>query len=197
MKHRTIATTHRHTHPLVYWMSFSFFIVAATIFLSGCAGTLPGGGENTNKNFYTSEKELETWMEELQPGMSIPEVFARLGRTKNDFTHLTRSEVVSVLFGGRDSGIPAIFRTDEDIQKFLESLEGYKFEYKSIKKKHGFTSPIRIQTDASGFNYTVNLVFRNGLLYQKPMLTGGKVAISTNRTLFDYLTPGLILGKVE
>lgn len=173
------------------------FFCCAALALSSCAGTMPGGSESSNKNFYNSEKELKTWMDELQPGMTETEVFARLGRTKNDFTRLTRSEVVSVLFGGRDSGIPAIFRTDEDIKKFLESLDGYKFDYKSIKRVHGFTSPIRVQTDASGFNYTVNLVFRNGMLFEKPVLTGGKVKSSNSRTIFDYFTPGLILGAVE
>ena len=178
--------------------SFRFIIcIAATLAVTGCAGTLPGGNDNVNKKYYNSEKQLEVWMDELRPGMSEAEVFARLGRSRKDFTHLTRSETISVLFGGRDSGIPDIFRTDEDIQKFLASLDGYKFEYKSVQRKHGFTSPIRIQTDANGFNYTVNLVFRNGLLFEKPVLTGGKVNSSSSKTLFDYLTPGLIIGKVE
>lgn len=196
MKHRTATATAATASPLVHWMFFCLAIGAA-IFLSGCAGTLPGGTENINKNYYESDQQLQGWMDELQPGMSQAEVFSRLGRTRPDFTHLTRSEIVSVLFGGRDSGIPAIFRTDEDIQHFLASLDGYKFEYKSIKKKLGFTSPIRIQTDASGFSYTVNLIFRNGVLYEKPILTGGKIASSSSKTLFDYLSPGLVLGSVE
>lgn len=196
MMHIERATAAGKTRSRFYTLALCLFL-ALPLALAGCAGTLPGGTESANRKYYDGDKDLKIWMEELQPGMTMPEVMARLGRTRNDFTRLTRAEVISVLFGGRDSGIPDIFKTDEDIQLFLESLDGYRFDYKMIKRKHGFTSPIRIQTDSSGFNYSVNIVFRNGKLYQKPILSGGKVESSNTKTIFDYLNLGMAFNAVN
>lgn len=162
--------------------------------LQGCAGTLPGGTDAVNKSFYDSNADLETWVNSLEVGMTREETFARLGRAQKDFRRLTRSEIVGVLFGGEDAGIPVHFYTDENILTFLDSLEGYRIEYKTVKRRHGFTSLIRIQTDAKGFDYRLNLVFKDGKLYQKPFLTGGQVNNTDTRTLFDYINPGLVLG---
>jgi hypothetical protein len=170
------------------------FSLLLVFFLCGCVGSLPGGTDAVNKSFYNSNADLESWVDSLDTGMPREEVFARLGRTQKDFRRLARSEIVGVLFGGEDAGIPVHFYTDESILSFLDSLDGYRIEYKTVKRRHGFSSPIRLQTDAKGFDYSLSLIFKEGKLYQKPYLTGGRVNNSSTRTLFDYLNPGLILG---
>jgi len=157
---------------------------------------LPGGSEADNDSFYDSVKELQGWVNDLKPGMKKGEVFARLGRRQEEFERLTRSDIVGVLFGGKDAGIPTGFTPPggENIARFLNSLEGYRMVYKKVKRKHGFTSPIRVQTDEKGYSYEISLIFKDGRLYEKPFLTGGIVNGVSSKTLFDYLNPGLIMN---
>lgn len=164
------------------------------LLLGGCVGQLPGGSDSVNKSYYTSNADLEAWVTSLEPGMSKGETFARLGRVEKDFKRLTRSQIVGALFGGEDAGIPVHFYTDENILAFLDSLEGYRIEHRNVKRRHGLSSPIRLQTDATGYDYVLNLVFKDGKLYQKPYLTGGKINAVSTKTLFDYLDPGIAIG---
>lgn len=168
--------------------------LALMLLLGGCAGALPGGSDSINKSYYNSNAELEAWVESLEPGMSKAEVFARLGRVEKNFKRLTRSQIVGTLFGGEDAGIPVHFHTDESILAFLESLEGYRIEHKNVKRRHGLASPIRLQTDAKGYDYVLNLIFKDGKLFQKPYLTGGLVNQTSTKTIFDYLDPGMAIG---
>lgn len=196
---RSAAVPHP-TRGMMQAVHGAFLIVAAcamVFLLSGCVGTLPGGTETINKAYYNSNADFEAWVESLEPGMSREETFARLGRVKSDFRRLDRSEIVGVLFGGEDAGIPVHFHTDEKIMDFLNSLEGYRIEHKNIKRRHGFASAIRMQTDSKGFDYNLNLVFKDGILYQKPYLSGGTINNTNTRTLFDYFNPGMILGVVD
>lgn len=197
---RTITVTaprQRPAIPVVAGTGIFLALLMAVFLLSGCAGTLPGGSDAVNKSFYSSNTDLEAWVDSLEPGMPREEVFARLGRTPKDFRRLARSEIVGILFGGEDAGIPVHFYTDENILAFLESLEGYRIEYKSVKRRHGLTSPIRMQTDAKGFDYSLSMVFKDGKLYQKPYLAGGQVNNSSTKTLFDYMNPGMLLNAVD
>lgn len=175
---------------------FACFLLALTSFcLSGCAGQLPGGSDTVNKNYYTSADTLKLWTASLEPGMTKAEVFSRLGRVEADFRRLTREEIVSALFGGNSAGVPAGFMPPEQIRAFLSSLDGYELVYKNVKRRHGFTSLIRLRTDARGYSYTLRLIFKDGLLLEKPVLTGGKVDSYSTDTLFDYLSPGTVLDK--
>lgn len=171
--------------------------LSVSILLAACAGMLPGGEDSINKGFYESDDQLKEWVDSLQPGMSKGEVFARLGRSEGDFKRLRRDEIVATLFGGGDAGVPITFSPGMDIKQFLDELEGYNLSYKKVKRRHGFTSPIRVRTDETGFSYNITVVFRNGVLFEKPMLTGGVVNGADSSTLFDYLNPGTILGAVN
>lgn len=171
--------------------------LACVLMLSACVGMLPGGSDAENKSLYDKNTEIMEWIDSLEPGMGKGEVFARLGRVQKDFQRLTRSEVVGVLFGGKDAGIPEHFQASEDIMAFLESLEGYRMNYKDVRRKHGFSSPIRVQTDAKGVEYSLSLVFKNGVLFQKPYVTGGVVNETSSRTIFDFFNPGLLIDAVK
>lgn len=175
-------------------MMMAMVAMALCLALSGCVGALPGGTDSINKSYYDSNADLEAWVASLEPGMSKPEVFARLGRVEKNFKRLTRSQIVGSLFGGEDAGIPVHFHTDESILAFLESLEGYRIEHKNVKRRHGLASPIRLQTDSKGYDYVLNLIFKDGKLYQKPYLTGGQVNVTSTKTIFDYLDPGMAVG---
>lgn len=165
------------------------------LWLAGCAGTLPGGTETVNENLFDDTKMLQQWVDSLEPGMSKGEVFARLGRLERDFTRLDRSQIIGVIFGGEDAGIPTHFRTSEEILPYLESLEGYRLQFRRVKRKHGIASPIRLQTNENGFDYNLSLVFKNGILYQKPFMAGGVVNDTETQTIFDYLSPGSLLDR--
>lgn len=163
--------------------------------LGACAGTLPGGTDTVNENLFDDTKMLQEWVESLKPGMSKGEVFARLGRLERDFTRLDRSQIIGVIFGGEDAGIPTHFNTQEDILSYLESLEGYRLHFRRVKRKHGIASPIRLQTNENGFDYRLSLVFKNGALYQKPFMAGGVVNDIETQTIFDYLNPGSLFDR--
>lgn len=181
---------HKKTRTL---LTFCLALIMA-LSISGCTGTLPGGSDAVNDSLYDSNANLKEWVDSLEPGMSKAEVFARLGRVERDFSRLDRGEIVGTLFGGKDAGIPIHFRTEEDIMHFLNSLEGYRLAYKRVKRKHGFSSLIRIQTDEKGYDYEISLIFKNGTLYQKPFLAGGVVNEKSSKTLFDYLNPGSFIS---
>lgn len=175
-----------------FWLMFA---CAACLVTTGCAGTLPGGTETVNEQFLDEGQNLKEWVDSLEPGMTKGETFARLGRLERDFLRLNRSEIIGVIFGGEDAGIPLHFRTDEDILAFLESIEGYRMNYRRVKRKHGIASPIRLQTDEKGFDYSLSLVFKDGRLYQKPFLSGGLVNDVETQTIFDYLNPGSLFDR--
>lgn len=176
---------------------FILIFVMCFLFLGACAGTLPGSTDATHKEFFQSEETLKKWIDELEIGMSEAEAFARLGRLKTDFEQLSRGEIVDILFGGRNAGVPPSFQPNENLKDFLDSLAGYRLTIKSVIRKHGFTSPIRVQTDSTGYDYTLNLVFKDGQLFEKPVLVGGKVSSKSSSTLFDFLTPGLAIDVVK
>lgn len=159
--------------------------------LGGCAGALPGGKDTVNASFYKGGDELNQLCSELWPGMTRDQVFRTLGRAEQDFTRLDRKEIVGALFGGQDAILPG---TPEEQVAYLKSIMGYKLEYKIVKRRHGFTSPITIRTDTAGFDYSMTLLFRNGKLLEKPVVSGGLVDGKNSKTLFDYLNPGLILS---
>jgi len=175
---------------------FMRLCLAATLLcLPGCAGQLPGGIETQNTRYYASPDVLERWTASLEPGMSKGEVFARLGRLESDFRRLGREEIVAALFGGNNAGVPAGFLPPKEIRAFLNTLDGYELVYKDVGKRHGFTSPIRVRTDANGYDYKLRLIFRNGKLLEKPVLLGGVVHNYSTATLFDYLSPGIVIDK--
>lgn len=181
----------------LFLVRFFWLMLSCTVCLvvGGCAGTLPGGTETVNEQFFDDNQKLKEWVDSLEPGMPKGEVFARLGRLEADFLRLNRSEIIGVIFGGEDAGIPLHFRTDEDILVFLETLEGFRLNYRRVKRKHGVASLIRLQTDAKGFDYSLSLVFKDGKLYQKPFLAGGLVNDTKTQTIFDYLNPGSLFDR--
>ncbi|MBI1216278.1 MAG: hypothetical protein GC185_10745 [Alphaproteobacteria bacterium] len=181
--------------PVLSRFFVRLFTAGAIFCLAGCAGTLPGGTQTVNKNYYPSPEVLKSWVDTLEPGMSKGEVFTRLGRSEEDFRRLDRTEIVDALFGGNNAGVPAGFMPPEQIRAFLNSLAGYELDYKYVKKRHGFTSPIRIRTDANGFDYMVKLIFKNGVLLEKPVMTGALVHNYSSDTLFDFLSPGIVVDK--
>ena len=148
----------------------------------------------------------------MHPGMSEGEVFAKLcsSSKKESMARLDRREIRTSLLGGPDvpfvspgGGVitggapdPSAKTSELSDSQIIQSLYGYKLSYKSVKKKHGFTSLIRIRTDESGYDYIVTLIFQNGALFANPILTGGPVNTVTSSTLFDFITPGTIVSRI-
>ena len=172
-------------------------LVLVSAALAGCAGMLPvpGGDDQQNKALYKSENELKSRVAQLGPGMGKAMVFSILGREERDFIRLDRPAITTALYGGSGAGFSGTLEQQEQARQFLQSLEGYKLTYKFVDKDHGFTSPIRVRTEERGYNYTLTLIFQNGILFDQPSLSGGKVDESSSRTFFDYLSPGLLLDR--
>jgi hypothetical protein len=167
----------------------------ALLALAGCADApMPGGEDTVNATYYTAADDFKARVDQLQPGMGESQVLSILGRTRNDMTRLGREQIVSALYGG--SAVQMLDNAAERDQTrlFLNSLYGYRLEYKNVIKHHGFASPIRLRTIEQGYSYTVNLIFQNGVLLERPVLAGGIINDTQSRTLFDYINPGTFLS---
>ncbi len=169
-------------------------LLAVALGLNACAPSMPvpGGTADLNQACFNSIPDMQARVLQMSPGMPEGEILANLCRKKETLTRLERREIRIALLGGENvlfSGMD----TESDSQ-LIRSLYGYKFSYKSVNRKHGFLSPIRIRTDETGFDYTMTLIFRDGKLFEKPILSGGPVNKITSSTIFDFITPGTLVG---
>ena len=166
--------------------------------LTGCAGVapVPGGTKTINSSYYNSETDFKARVMQLQPGMGEGHVLRVLGLGRDDLQQLNRNEILTALYGANTMQMMTSLSERQQTDAFMQSLYGYRLEYKDVKKQHGFVNPFRIRTEEQGFEYTVNLIFKDGLLLQRPDLSGGVVHDTSSSTFFDYLNPGSILGRV-
>ena len=176
----------------------TLFLISFSILLSACAGIvpMPGGSDTINKGFYESDVDMRERVASLEVGMPKSEVFEILGRTEDDFILLSRDEIVSTLYGGVQSNFA--FREAEPLydRELLKSLDGYKLVYKNVKRKHGVSSPIAMRTNEVGYSYVSSFIFKDDILYEKPVLSGGTVDASSSKTISDYLSPEKVMGHV-
>ncbi len=157
----------------------------------GCAGVapVPGGTDLVNQSFYKSREEFLDKFAALKPGLPRETVFQMLNRKPEDFSRLDRQEMVAALFGSNNVQFKELDATEASTS-FVQNLEGYYFEFETKARVHGLSSPIRLQTDESGFDYKVTLIFYQGNLLGLPILSGGVVNDVKTATIFDYLNPG-------
>lgn len=167
----------------------------ATIGLSSCSGVLPvpGGKSTINDSFYESNTELKAKLEDLKAGMTEKVVFAKLERHKDELLKLNRQSIIAAMYGGQNSPytLGSAINPYKDIN--IKSLTGYELKYRIVKLKHGLKSPISIRTDEVGFDYSATLIFKDGILFEEPIIAGGMIDNSKSRTVFDYLNPGMIM----
>ena len=163
--------------------------------MPGCANHMPvpGGDDTINKHFYDTNDALLRALDRLKPGMSKERVFSALQRQENDFLELNRIEIIEALYGGSEVELNWDLRRQQPDGHLLQSLHGYKFMYKNVEREHGFTSPIRMKTYETGYSYTVYLIFKDNVLFEKPILSGGLINSTSSGRIFDYLNPGMIL----
>jgi len=184
--------------PTAFRPHLKIFIsmLALSMSLSACADHMPvpGGTADCNQACFSSIADMQARILSMQPGMKESEVFTKLCEKRESMTRLNRGEIRTALLGGPD----VLFASDngETDAQIIQSLYGYSLSYKSVKSQHGFTSPIRIRTNETGYAYIVTLIFREGKLYAKPILTGGLVNNVTSGTLFDFITPGTVLSSI-
>ncbi len=174
-------------------------IVTSLLLLGGCAGRfpVPGGSDAVNRTFFSTQEDLLIRLNNIHLNMTEDEVFMALGHDRDDLVRLERNQIVTALYGSTSLQFRDGTPEHESSSNFLQSLYGYRMYYKVLDRKHGFSSPIRIRTDETGFDYAVTLVFREGTLYERPILTGGTVNRSSSATIFDYLNPGTIMDKIK
>lgn len=165
--------------------------------VSACAGVapMPGGSETVNAAYYSTANDFKDKVAQLQAGMPESLVLGILGRSADDMTRLSRYDLVTALYGPNTMHMLDTAQELEQTHVYLQSLYGYKLEYRDVKKSLGFESPIRVRTEEKGFSYSVNLIFQNGTLIEKPAITGGVVNESTSKTFFDYFNPGTVLDR--
>lgn len=172
-----------------------WLILVMVVMLGACAGKapVPGGTETVNAGYYNTQDDFKARVGKLQAGMPEDLVMNILDRKAEDFIRLSRNEVVVALYGANSMQMMNSFQEREANRQFLQSLYGYKLHYRDVKKNHGFASLIRLRTEEAGFSYTVNLIFQNGILLEKPVIEGGAVHETESRTFFDYLSPGTVM----
>lgn len=194
-------------------------IAVLALFLAGCAGhfPVPGGSDTVNSSFYESEDDLKGRIQALNVGMPKAEVFAKLDRKEEHFILLSRNEITSTLYGGvQPQYMPQYSYASYGYgnnygnrynyggnnygsggyQSGLQSFTGYKLIFKNVEREHGISSPIAMRTDEVGFSYVATFIFQNGRLYEKPILSGGVVDARSTKTIFDYLSPETVMGRV-
>lgn len=175
----------------------SLVIACTAIMLSGCAGivSLPGGTETVNKSFYKSDQEMKERVSSLQEGMTKDEVLRRLNRNESQLIVLRRDEIIDALYGGDQFGIIDVAQSTQG-RNYIKSLSGYRLVFKNVERNHGLNSPISMRTNQEGYSYSTTLIFKDNVLYEKPMITGGVVDESSTRTLFDYISLGTAMNHV-
>ncbi|MCI5060737.1 MAG: hypothetical protein MRY79_06675 [Alphaproteobacteria bacterium] len=181
--------------------------------MSACAGLapVPGGSDTVNRSFYESENDLKTRIQDLKVGMTKEQVFARLNRQEEHFILLSRKEIMSALNGGTSQvahtpnyppsygyspyGYNYYARYNNPANN-LQAFSGHKLIFKNVERAHGISSPIAMRTDESGFSYTATFIFYNNYLYEKPVLSGGAIDARSTKTIFDYLSPSNVIGRI-
>jgi len=165
--------------------------------LMGCAGfaPLPGGKDTVNHEFYESDEDMRTLVSELKVGMSRDDVFNHLNRQEDDFVLLNRREIIETLYGGHYVNVSFAKDSPMNNPEGLKSLAGYKLFFKKVNRKHGISSPIAMRTNEIGYNYQVALIFKDGHLFEEPIVSGGVVDASSTKTIFDYLSPKTLMGS--
>lgn len=171
-------------------------VLFLSVMLGACTGimTVPGADDQMNSKGDQSQQELINRIGGLQIGMSKDLVLNILHKNENDLVLLSRPEVITTLYGGNNSGFDGTYEQQEKVRAFLQTLCGYKLQYINTEKEHGFSSPFRMKTHESGYNYTLTMVFQNNLLFDKPVLSGGLVDETTSKTIFDYFNPGNLIS---
>lgn len=167
--------------------------------LQACAGSapVPGGTEAVNQPYFNSGNDLKTRVEKLTPGMSEEEALKALGIKKAQMTLLDRIGIRKALFGGENAPLPGTPEEQMEIYTIIQESVGYKLDYKDTYRKHGLSSPIRLQTDEKGVSYSVTMVFHDGALLEKPVLSGGPINGTDSTTIFDFLNPGTAIGLIK
>lgn len=171
------------------------FIVFA---LAGCAGIapVPGGTDSVNAKYYTSEDDFKSRVAQLQVGMQETHALYLLGRQPSELRQLNRDEILTALYGRNTTQNLGNGAERAQNVAFINSLYGYRLQFRDVSKGHGFVNPFRIRTEKDGFDYTVNLLFKDGVLLVRPDLSGGVVRDTSSATFFDYLNPGTLMGRL-
>lgn len=183
------------------FMTFLRSACLATVILCvpGCAekAPVPGGTTAVNQPYFNSGHDLKTRVDKLTPGMCEEEALKVLGIKKAQMTLLDRIGIRKALFGGENAPLPGTPEEQMEIYTIIQESIGYKLDYKDTYRKHGLSSPIRLQTDEKGVSYSVTMVFHDGALLEKPVLSGGPINDTDSTTIFDFLNPGTAIGLIK
>lgn len=137
--------------------------------LSGC--TMMSSHEQANTNFFGSVDVLEQRVDTLQIGMTKDQVFNALGMSEHDMSTLDRQGIKIALYGSADQIIQG---SEAEVRAFFGDMEGYSFTYADIHKDRSF-SGLKIKTVGTGYDIDVTLIFKDGELYENPIISGGRV----------------------
>ncbi len=178
----------RRIAPFLALLLCMFLVTACAWFLP-----VPGGDDTTNEEYYEGEEDLMAALKRLQVGMSKERAFSILMRKEDDFKKLDRAGILHALYGGSDIELQQGMSAHGMSTHYLSTLSGYSFRFQVVESEHGFTSPIRVRTSEEGYDYTVSLIFRNDVLLEEPILSGGDINKTSSGTIFDFISPRFVL----
>lgn len=163
----------------------------------GCAGRygVPGGDDTVNIKYFASPDDMKARVEGLEPGMTEQQVFMQLGKGPEMLHRLSRPELVTALYGSNALQISADPYQQAALEAYLNRLNGYTLTYKDTSRSHGFVNPLRVRTDERGYEFDVPIIFLDGRLKEKPVLSGGPVHEAHSQTIFDILTPAKVIDR--
>ena len=174
----------------------TLMLLLLCVAITGCADKMmvPGGDKQVNEQIFSGKQDLLNRIAKVQEGMSQNHVFSIFDVEEKDLVKIGREDIMRALFG--DNRIPMSELGHQDpvaLRNFLRELYGYTFQYQDIKRSHGFKDVIRYRTKEKGFDYDVTLIFHNGALFEKPVLTGGAVKKAHSISIFDSIRYGTFI----
>lgn len=177
----------------------TFASVSAAVVLMGASGctSLPitgGSGSPLNSDTVQNAEICLTYQQAKEKAATIPvgtekaKVYEAFG-IKNEtdtLRQLTKEEVNRALYGQPMLNIN--FEQREDAQKFANSLEGYAVTCRNIHsaRKFGLT---HTQVEKTGYEYTLQFIFRDGKLYDPVGVPGAPVKSKDKDGYLNSLNP--------
>lgn len=170
-----------------------FALIALGGITSGCAGIapVPGGKDTVNTEKYETREDLFENVRSIKTGMPEGQVLNLLNTEADDLYILSRSEILIDLYGTDNIRLdPA---QSEKLRK--DRLYGYRLIYRNVSREMGLNNPISMRTNKQGYQYTVSFIFKNGILFEDPIIAGGEVNESKSSTVFDMISPSRVVNS--
>jgi len=167
----------------------SVALVSTLAISSGCAymGGMELSSKKTNIDLFETPHKFKVLISKLKPGMSLDDVYTRLARVndtmdsvqkakaiqkvKKSWKVMDRNDIRNALYGN-NTQLQGSLESLEKAREHLSSLEGLSIRFRDTTDTGGFALT-EFRSTEEGFDYAAYLIFKNGQLLEKPIISGG------------------------